>query len=339
MESITIKDIARMAGVSCATVSRAINGASGVEAGTRERILTLCRQHGYRRNLLARSLSARKTGLIGCILPDLNNPLFAELSLLLEQAVRQRGCHLLLCHGLAEDPDISQVFDYLIGHRVDGILLVSSSRQAPPLLQRYMSRVPVLLLGSPAPESISHPSIPAVTVDDLAGGRMAAEYLHSLGHRCIVYVGLRSLNYSHVLRHRGFLDTARALGISVRTLTNDSGLSNIMAGYHLARQLFFDGFQETAIAAACDTVALGVLSAAAEFHISIPEDLSLLGFDNISYAALPNIRLTTLSQPSADIAEAAVHSLLSQAAQPAMQQVPPILLSPSLLPRSTCRRL
>lgn len=339
MEQITIKDIARLAGVSCATVSRALNGVPSVDPVTRERVLALCRQHGYRRNLLARSLSANRAGLIGCILSDLSNPLFAEMSLFLEQSARRRGCHVLLCHGRVEDPDIEQVFDFLIGHRVDGIILVSSSRQAPALLHRYMDRVPILLQGSLTPSTCPDALIPSVSVDNLEGGRMAAAYLHSLGHRQVAYLGLRSNNYSHVLRHRGFTETARELGMSVRTLSNDSTASNTAVGYQLARQFFFQYLPETAIFAACDTVALGVMSAAAEFHVSIPGELSLLGFDNINYASLPNIRLTTLTHQSEQVVEAAVSRLLTQFSHAESPQGAPLLVPPALVTRATCRAI
>lgn len=339
MEQITIKDIARLAGVSCATVSRALNGVPSVDPVTRERVLALCRQHGYRRNLLARSLSASRAGLIGCILSDLSNPLFAEMSLLLEQSARRRGCHVLLCHGRVEDADIEQVFDFLIGHRVDGIILVSSSRQAPALIRRYMGCAPILLQGSLTSGTCPDIPIPSVSVDNLAGGRMAAEYLYGLGHRRVAYLGLRSNNQSHVLRHRGFSETAQRLGMSVRTLSNDSAASNTDVGYQLARQFFFQDLPETAIFAACDTVALGVMTAAAEFHVSIPEELSLLGFDNISCGALPNIRLTTLAHQSRQVVEASVQLLLTQVNRTEPLDGTPLLIPPSLVERATCRAL
>lgn len=339
MGQITIKDIAKLAGVSCATVSRALNGAPSVDPETRNRVLALCRQYGYRKNLLARSLSASRAGLIGCILSDLNNPLFSEMALLLEQSARRRGCHVLLCHGRVEDTDIEQVFDFLIGHRVDGIILVSSSRQASALIRRYMGRVPILLQGSLAPDACPEAPIPSVAVDNLAGGRLAAEYLYGLGHRHVAYLGLRSNNQSLILRHQGFAETALQLGMTVRTLSNDTTASNTAVGYQLARQFFFEDLRETAIFAACDTVALGVMAAAGEFHVSIPGELSLLGFDNISYAALPNIRLSTLTHQSAQVVEAAVRQLLAQVNHTEPLDGAPLLVTPALVKRASCREL
>ena len=338
MSSVTIKDIAKLAGVSYATVSRALNGAPGISAEVRARVLELCRQHGYRRNLLARSLSASRAGLIGCILPSLDNPLFAEMSLNVEQYARHCGYHVMLCHGVAEDANISELFDFLIGHRVDGILLFSSSRQAPELVRRYIGRVPVVLQGIFDDASPEQP-IPAVSVDNIAGGRLAAEYLYSLGHRRVVYLGMRRHNVAHALRCQGFTEAARYLEMSVQILPNDELSSTVDIGYRLAKQFFFENFTQTAMFAACDSIALGVMAAASEFELSIPGQLSLLGFDNISYSALPNICLSTIDPCKKQLLEATVDRLLELIDSPEQPDLRPRLIRPVLCERATCRRV
>lgn len=337
MGTVTIKDIARLANVSHATVSRALNGSPGVSAETRARILELCHQQGYRANRLAQSLSINRTGIISCILPGLDNPLFAEASLIVEQFARQHGYHVMLCHGRVEDPHIGQLFDYLIGHRVDGIILFSSSPQAPELIRRYISRVPIVLQGifhMPSPAV----SVPMVCADNAAGGKMAAEYLYRLGHRRVVYLGMRRQNVSHVLRCESFLETARRLGMSVQVLYNEDSSSTTEAGHRLAKQFFFQNFQETAMFAACDSIALGAMAAAKDFHISIPGDLSLMGFDNINYSALPNIQLTTIEPCKKQVLEASVECLLELIDSPGRVDTQPQLILPRLIERATCQR-
>lgn len=336
VETVTIKDIARMAGVSCATVSRVLNGSLTVTPALRERILDLCRRHGYRRNLLARGLSAGRTNLMGCVLSDLDNPLFADMALALERCLRLRGYHLFLCRGRVEDGGIGQLFEFLIGHRVDGILLASSSKQAPELIRRYTGYIPIVLQGD---LSASGPDldIPSVCVDSEAGGRMAAEYLFRLGHVRVAYLGARENNSSHLARQRGFLEAADRLGMSVRTLFNDGASSTMEAGCRLARRFFLDPFRETAVFAACDTIALGVMSAAREFHISIPEDISLLGFDNIRYAGFPRIRLTTLDHRIRQVTETAADRLLTCIQRPEAAPVQPVVIPPVLVERGTCK--
>ncbi len=337
MRSVTIKDIARLANVSHSTVSRTLNGAPGVSQATRERILALCQQHGYQVNLLARSLSASSSDVISCILPDLNNPLFAEMVLELELYSRQRGCRVMLCHGRAEDSDIHELFDFLIGHRVAGIILFSSSREALELVRRYIGRVPIVLQG--ILDGGGEVRVPMVSSDHHAGGRMAAEYFYSLGHRRVVYLGVRHNNVTHALRWRGFTGAAAELGLSVRTLANDALSSTVSVGYHLAKQVFLDGLPETGIFAACDSIALGVMSAAREFHLSIPEDFSLMGYDNINYAGYPRIHLTTLDSRKKELMRLTVDSLLDRIADPDRPVPGPRLLPPRLIQRSTCRRV
>lgn len=335
MDTVTIKDIARLAGVSCATVSRVLNGSPTVKPENRDRVLALCSQYGYRRNLLARGLSAGRTGLIGYVLSDLDNPLFSEMALTLEQYARLHGYHILLCHGRVEDSDMERLFNFLIGHRVDGVILASSSKQAPEPIRRYIDHVPIVLQGSLAPSHLSR-SVPSVSVDDLAGGRMAAEYLYRLGHRSVAYLGIRENNHAHVLRLQGFAKAAKELGMTVRTLPNSTHSSTTEVGYRLARQFFLDPYRETAIFASCDTIALGIMSAAEEFHISIPEDISLLSFDNISYSGLPNIRLSTVDHQAKQVIEAAMDCLLTQMETVETAPVRPVLVTPTLVERATC---
>lgn len=336
MKSVTIKDIARSAGVSCATVSRVLNGSPTVTPELRDRILDLCRQYGYRRNLLARGLSSGRTNLVGCILSDLDNPLFSDMALALERFLRLRGYHLFLCRGRVEDGNIGELFEFLIGHRVDGIILASSSKQAPELIRRYFKYIPIVLQGG---LDDSRLAIPSVYVDNVAGGEMAAEYLFRLGHTEVAYLGVRENNYSHLARQRGFAGAAERLGMSVRTFANDGFSSTMEAGYDLARRFFLNPFRETAIFAACDTIALGVMSAAREFHISIPEDISLLGFDNISYAGFPHIRLTTLDHRARVVIETAADRLLMQIEHPDDACTQPVMVPPVLVERATCKRV
>lgn len=337
MSTVTIKDIARLAGVSHSTVSRTLNGAPGVNRETREKILALCRQQGYHANFLARSLSAGRSDIISCILPGLDDPLFSEMVLDLERYMQPRGYHIMACHGRVEDPDISQLFDFLIGHRVAGIILFSSSRAAPELIRRYIQRVPIVLQG--IFDASASAAIPAVTVDNLAGGRMAAEYLYRLGHRKAVYLGVRENSVSHSLRCKSFLDTARRLGMAVRVLPNETNASTVDVGYYLAKQLFLEDLQETAVFASCDSIALGVMSAAKEFHLSIPRDFSLMGFDNISYAAYPRIRLTTLDPRKKELMELSVEHLLNCMDAPERLKAQLRAITPVLLERDTCGRI
>jgi LacI family transcriptional regulator len=178
-----------------------------------------------------------------------------------------------------------------------------------------------------------------VSEDNAMGGRMAAEYLFRLGHRRVIYLGHRAASITHQLRCRGFCAAAEELGMEVRVLENTGPSSTLEVGYRLAKELFFQDFPETAVFASSDAVALGVMQAADEFGIAIPERLSLLGFDNISYAALPKIRLTTIDQRKREQAEAAVNLLLELIDHPGQGEYTRRLLPPVLQERSSCRAI
>ena len=204
-----------------------------------------------------------------------------------------------------------------------------------PLEPLYRDILPAVLLGSCVPEA-SGVRVNSVSTDNFVGGRMAAEYLHRLGHRDVVYLGLRSGSVTHTLRHAGFLAAARELGMTVTTVENTGPSSTISSGYQMARRLFAAPLSQTALFAASDAVALGAIQAADESGIAIPERLSILGFDNIEYAALPNIRLSTLSQNTPLLARAAVRLLLELIDSDSRDEYTCKLITPTLVERATC---
>lgn len=338
MQRVTIKDIARLAGVSVTTVSRALNNNADISEETRERILRICRDEGYRTNLLARSLISSKTNTIGLILPGISNPFHASLALSIETFARENGYQVMLCSGRPGDDKIDSLFEYLIAQQVDGILLSSFGDQARDLLLRYQETVPVVLLGAAAPDA-SGARLNSVSTDNFTGGRMAAEYLHRLGHRDVVYLGLRHGSTTHAARHAGFMVAAKKLGLNVTTVENSFSSSTIETGQLIAREFFSAPFHQTAMFAASDAVALGAMQVADEQGIAIPERLSILGYDNIEYAALPGIRLTTLAQNTSRMARAAVRMLLEAGEDDFRGESTHKIIQPTLVERSTCRHL
>lgn len=334
MQPVTIKDIARLAGVSVTTVSRALNDAPEIYSETRNKVLRVCREQGYRTNLLARSLSSSRSNLLGLVVPDIANPFHAALALNIELCAQEAGYQLMFCSSHQETGRLVDLFDFLYGQRVDGILLSGSSGGAYDLARRSMGKVPCILLGACAPED-SPLRANTVSADNYAGGRMAAEYLHSLGHRNVIYLGHRSGSATHTLRHRGFLSAAAELGMAVETVLSPFPASTIESGYRLAREVL--PFRQTAVFAASDAVALGFIRMADELGIAIPDQLSILGFDGIEYTALPKIRLTTLSQNTPRLAQAAVHLLIDLINRGEQGEYTRKLITPVLIQRATCR--
>ena len=182
-QHITIKDIARIAGVSTSTVSRALSNSPELSEQTRQRILEICRQEGYRVNALARSLICNKTNVIGLIVPEVTNPFYAELSLGIETHARSLGYNVILCNG-QNDPVRPKSCSVWIS-QVDGIILANASRMQETHDPEFsLHDSPTVLLGTPA--LVSGDEVNSVCIDNLAGGRLAAEHLLELGHRDIV---------------------------------------------------------------------------------------------------------------------------------------------------------
>lgn len=209
-----------MAGVSVTTVSRALNNGAGDQLpDPGSSVLQVCREQGYRSNLLARSLVSSRTRVLGVILPELSGPFHASIVLHLERYAQEQDYQIMLCCGRVGGSETAALFDFLVSHRVDGILLVSASSAAPDLLRRHARGTPSVLLGDVSPTATLQ-RINAVSTDNYVGGAMAAGYLSRLGHRRVLYLGPRRDSVTHVLRHQGFLTIARERGMEVETVFN-----------------------------------------------------------------------------------------------------------------------
>ena len=206
------------------------------------------------------------------------------------------------------------------------------------LLRSRARGIPAVLLGDVMPE-LSGRRINAVSTDNYVGGAMAASYLRRLGHRQILYLGPRRDSVTQTLRLRGFLDTAGRCGMEVETVYNPGGVSSAASGYQLARKALAGPLPQTAVFAPSDAMALGVLQAADELGVDVPGRISLLGYDDIEYASLPKIRLSTLAQPTDALAENAVRLLLDLVDSNGPESYTHRLISPRLVERSTCRPL
>ena len=334
MRHVTIKDIARIANVSTSTVSRALSGSSELSEATRTRILDICRQEGYRVNALARSLICNKTNVLGVIVPEVTNPFHAEISLGIESHARTLGYNVMLCNSRQDPGTTADLFGFFTSHQVDGIILVSSHSDAVHWIHRFAGNTPTVLLGTPG--TLGEEEVNSVSVDNLAGGRIAAEYLLSLGHEKILYIGHRPGSLTHQLRLRGFVEKLKDAGLSPEIVESDADSSSIDMGYELSRRVFQDGCPYSAVFAATDSIALGVLKAADEQGISIPEELSLLGFDNIMYSALPKISLSTIDQRKPLLAKSAVDILVKVIESEEQDTFTPLMIRPRLVPRSSC---
>ena len=331
MKNVTLKDVAKAAGVSYATVSRALSGSSQIGSETRERVLKLCDEMGYTTNFVARSMVTKRTNLIGLVVPSVDNQFMSELAYHAEVSARSHGYNIMLCDS---GPDLRQektVVKLLLGRQVDGILIVPQSSRSYESLKPYLDQTPTVFLS----ENLRDQPQSYVAVDNSRGTYLGTQYLYGLGHRDILYFGQRQ-STTHQLRAEGYLKACHELGLAPRYFNSEYTRSSIQGGYQLAKELFQKPLDYTAIFASTDSNALGVLTTADELGIDIPGRLSLIGFDNISATALSRIDLTTIDQPKKAMAVQAVDMLRDKIEHGTQGYVHQILL-PTLIRRGTCK--
>lgn len=306
---VTVHDVARHAGVSIATVSRALNDRSRVSVETRERVLRVARSLGYQPNDLARSLAGMATQTIALLLPDITNPFFPELVKGVQTLADEHGHLLLLCHNADDGGKARADIGMLRRKKVDGILLVAGTLRTKGIAQATCG-VPTVVLDRHVPGLRSD----LVTVDHRAGAKLAVEYLVELGHRRIVHVTGPSGVSSSKERHAGYEDALRAVGVEPDPELVVPGDFLEDGGYAAGRSLLQRGIEFTAAFAANDLSAIGLLTSLTEAGLRVPADVSVVGFDGVHLTAYTAPPLTTVAQPVYDLGRRAAELLLDRLA-------------------------
>jgi LacI family transcriptional regulator len=293
--SVTIRDVARKAGVSPGTVSRAINNSPLVNEETRKRILEVVKELNYTPNLVARRLSLGKTLVIAVIVPFFTRPAFSE-RLNGVVSVLSQSQYDLVIHNIETPAQRSDCFRVIPRRdRVDGALVLSLPPIDKETAQLANADVPIVLIDA------DHPALTMlhrVTVDDVAGGQAATEYLLELGHTRIGFIGDIIDNPFYFIssrdRYSGYRKALEAAGIPLRPEYYAEGQHGRREARQLAKKMLSLSDRPTAIFAASDTQAVGVLEAAREAGLRVPEDLSIIGYDDIEVADI--LGLTTMRQ-------------------------------------------
>jgi DNA-binding LacI/PurR family transcriptional regulator len=302
----TIYDVARLAGVSTATVSRALNGTGQIAPATRSTIEAAVEQLGYRPNTIARSLVTKSTQTIAFLLPDITNPFYASLVRGIERYVLSHDHTMLLCTTDGDAEREEQYLNLLRAKQVDGAL-VDGLVLPPERIARFVrDGFPIVCLD----RDIDSSSIPLVQVDNRLGGRLATEHLLALGHRRIGHVtGSRMLRISDD-RLAGYRDALAAAGVVDDPGLVGDGSFTEESGHDAALALLHASPDITAIFAANDLSALGVLNAVVESGRRVPDDVSVIGFDDLRLSSFTSPPLTTVRQPAVEIAELATKLLI-----------------------------
>jgi DNA-binding LacI/PurR family transcriptional regulator len=322
----TIQDVARAAGVAASTVSRYLNGQLKVSPATEAKVLGAVTELGYVPNSVARNLAQRRSGVIGFVVPEISNPYFGAIADYVVEAVERHGSLVMLCSHRSQSLKQSSYIELLASGAIDGMLYLGSFRSNERLAAAIADGLPVVVVDEPI---AGLPPVHTVVMDDYAGGFQATSYLVALGHRRIAFVSGPSELGSVQERYRGYCDALRKGGLEPAGQVRLAGQFTEQFGMSALPHLLAAAEPPTAAFVASDYIAFGLISAAEAHGIRVPDDLSVVGFDDIRFSQYVQPRLTTVRSPVERMARLGVELLferLQEPAAPARSEVLPVEL-------------
>jgi len=298
----TIADVARRAGVSTATVSRVLAGLGRASPETQARVLAAARYLDYRPSAVARALKRRSTLTFGLIVTDIENPYFPQLVRAVEDAARAEGYSVLLCNA-DDDPEREAFYlELLVERRVDGLIIAASSLGVRHIEWLAAPPLPVVLVNTDAPDV----DLPSITSDNRDGGRQSAVHLLELGHRRFGYLMPPPRNVDAPVRLAGVRDALSEAGLSQERLVVVAGAPLVGGGEAATFELLDRAPGTTAIIGYNDLMAIGSMRAVRQRGLRVPQDVSVVGFDDVALAAYVDPPLTTIAQSTAEMGRWAV---------------------------------
>ncbi|WP_208347493.1 LacI family DNA-binding transcriptional regulator [Pseudaestuariivita rosea] len=305
----TIEDVARIAGVSTATVSRTIHTPDIVSDSTRQAVFGAIDQTGFTLNQAARNLRQRRANAVIVLVPDIGNTFFSEILAGIER-VASAANQTILIGDAGQDPRRAEKFlNALINGQADGALLLNG-HLPPSLVERFGPSGATLPPIVSVSEGLEQQVVPHVGIDNAAAACMAVQYLIDHGHRRIAHLRGPADNILTRQRHQGFLDGMKDAGLTVAPDHIFDGDFTIESGIAAARSLVNQTNSPTVIFCSNDEMAIGLMSECAVLGLRVPQDVSVIGFDDIAFSKVASPRLTTIRQPRLDIGEAAMKLLL-----------------------------
>ena len=332
-ESASVVDVAARAGVSLGTVSNVLNRPDRVAPATRDRVMLAIRDLGFVRNEAARQLRAGRSRTIGLVVLDVGNPFFTDLARGVEATAGRSGLSVVLCNSNEDVDREGHYLSLLQEQRAFGILITPVARSQPMIEAVRRMGTPVVLV-----DRGSNRRQCSVSVNDKVGGELAAAHLVAQGHRRIAFVG-GPLSLNQVAeRLAGARDAVRAAGLDDDAVTVlETPRLDVASGRDSGAQLAALPARTRPTAALCanDLLALGLLQDCTQRRWSVPDDLAIVGYDDIDFASAAAVPLTSVRQPRAQLGQAAMELLLEEANDPTHHRHRQVVFEPELVVRES----
>ncbi len=312
MKRVTIEDVAELAGVSRQTVSRAINDKGEISPATKERVMTAVSELGYRPNRLAQGMVTQRTRTVGLVLPDILNPFFPEVARGVQDIAGGQDYNVFVCN-TDDNPEVeTKVLQSLAAQGVDGIIILSSCLPDNELMAFADTYRPIVATN----RFVDHPNINLLIVDNISGGEIAAEHFIAMGHTAVGIISNENAPFGHIKRVQGFRDTLAQHNLPHGDSIMQLGLATIAGGYAATRQLLTNQPQLTGIFTYNDLMALGALRACHDMSLTIPDDIAIIGFDDIHLTSMVSPSISSIQVDKYAIGVKAMTRLLEMLAQP-----------------------
>ena len=326
----TLAEVAERVGVSARTVSRVVNEEGGFSADTRERVLAAIREVGYRPNLTARALVTNSTDIVGLIVTFVTDPYLPDLADAITTRLAERGRTMMLASHHDNDSEQGKVLDAMISQGVDGIIAIAAGGEVEPLYEAADLGIPVVVLDAP----VQHPRVAVVSNDVAAGGTQAALHLLERGHRRIGMVTRdRGASRTPSRRQSAFVSELDAHGVETILVSRER--PGLEAGKAAGRELLTEYPETTAVFGYNDLTAAGVMLAASRLGRAVPDDLAVIGFDDIDVAEILTPSLTTIRLDRDRLGRRAADVLSMMITHPSHTPEPSVIPTELVARRST----